>query len=100
MDAALELVRAGPAAGALLLVGPDRAGAGDAPDRSVPGVVQRVVRNVVRDDIAPDPVVVPVGQRLDLPDPIALRAFDLPRVRTGGRLVTTDAGDPSVVWIE
>ena len=47
VDAALELVGAGPAACALLLLGRRRPGAGDAPDRPVARLVQRVERNLV-----------------------------------------------------
>src|SRR5438876_1716719 len=54
VDAALELVRASPAACALLLVGRGRPGAGDATDRAVAGLVQRVVRNLIHLDVGPD----------------------------------------------
>ena len=72
VDTALELVGAGPAAGALLLVGRRRPRAGDAADRTVPGVVQRVVRDLVDGDVGPDALLVPVGERVDLPDAVAL----------------------------
>ena len=59
VQAALDLVGAGPAAVA--------ATAGDgavrAADRVVAAVVQRVVRDVVLGDVAPDVLLAPVGQR-------------------------------------
>src|SRR6478735_12797624 len=100
VNAALELVRAGPAAGALLLVGRSRAGARDAADRAVPGFVQRVERNLVDLDVGPDALLVPVGERVELPDPVALRPLQL-RGRGAARgLVAADAGDPGVVRAE
>src|SRR5918996_546951 len=51
VDAALELVRAGPAAGALVLTLRDGAGARNAADRRIPGVVERVVRDLVDVDV-------------------------------------------------
>src|SRR5689334_25129326 len=77
VDAALELVGAGPSACALLLVGRGRPGAGNAADRPVPGLVQRVVGNLVDLDVGPDALLVPVGERMDLPDAVALRPLEL-----------------------
>ena len=75
--AALELVGAGPAACALLLFRSRRTGAGDAPDRPVAGLVQRVVGNLVHLDVGPDALLVPVGERVQLPHAIALGPLDL-----------------------
>src|SRR5688572_19181832 len=100
MDAALELVRAGPAAGALLLVGARRAGARDAPDRAVARVVQRVGGYLVDVDVGPHPLLVPVGKRVDLEDLVALGPLHLRRVPTAWRLVAADAGDPGVVGLQ
>src|SRR5213595_3784296 len=100
MDAALELVGAGPAACALLLVGCGRAGAGDAADRAVAGLVQRVVRDLVDVDVGPDALLVPVGERVQLPDPVALRPLHLLGPCPARRLVATDAGRPGVVGLE
>src|SRR5215208_8153544 len=97
VDAALELVRAGPPARALVLAGGDRPRAVDSPDRRVPLVVQRVVRNLVDGDVRVDALRVPVDERLDLPDAVALRPLDLLRVRTRRRLPAPDPGDPRVV---
>src|SRR5919109_1420278 len=97
MDAAFQLVRPGPAPGALFLVGAGRPRARNAADRAVAGVVERGVRNLVGHDVAPDVVLAPVGERLDLPDAVALGALDLPRVRPRGRLLAPDPGDPGVV---
>src|SRR6185437_3747674 len=100
VNAALELVRAGPAAGALLFVGRSRAGARDAADRPVPGFVQRVERNLVDPDVSPDPLLVPVGERVELPDPVPVRPLQLRGRSAARRLVAADAGDPGVVGTE
>src|SRR5215210_7096900 len=97
VDAAFELVRPGPAARPLLLVGPDRARARDAADRTVSGVVQPVVRDLVDRDVAPDALLVPVGKRMDLPDAVALRPLHLRRSGAARRLVAADARDPGLV---
>src|SRR5438045_7032761 len=100
MDAALELVGAGPTAGPLFLVGADRPRARNAPDRPVAHVVQRVVRNLVHLNIGPNALLVPVGERMDLPDAVALRPFELRRLGAARRLVAADAGDPGVIRLE
>src|SRR6267142_2552403 len=100
VNPALELVGAGPAACALLLVGRRRAGAWDAADRAVPGLVQRVERNLVDLDVGPDALLVPVGERVELPDPVALRPLQLRGRRAARRLVAANAGDPGVVRAE
>src|SRR5919202_3757733 len=97
VDAALELVRAGPAACALFLVGRRRPGAGNAADRAVARLVQRVVRDLVHLDVGPDALLVPVRERVELPDVVALRPLQLRRAGAAWRLVAPDAGDPAVV---
>src|SRR5687768_9605843 len=94
VDAALELVRTRPAAGALLLVGANRPCAGDAADGAVAGLVERVERDLVHADVGPDPPLVPVGERMDLPDAVALRPLHLRGAGAARRLVAPDAGDP------
>src|SRR5438067_2245273 len=100
MYAALQFVGAGPASGPLLLVGVDRAGAGDAADRAVAGIVQRVVRDLVHLDVGPDALLVPVCERVELPNVIAVRPLQLRSRRSARRLVAADAGDPGVVRTE
>src|SRR6476469_2323298 len=97
VDAAFELVGAGPAACALLLVGRGRPGARDTSDRAVAGLVQRVVGNLVDLDICPDALFVPVGERVELPDAVPFRPLQLRRRRSARRLVAADARDPGVV---
>src|SRR2546423_11518756 len=97
VNAALQLVGAGPAAGPLLLVGRRRPRAGDAPDRAVAALVQRVVRDLVDLDVGPDAFLVPVGERVELPDAVALRPLQLRRRRSARRLVSADAGDPALI---
>src|SRR5215211_818060 len=100
MDAALELPRARPAPGALVLARADRTGARDAADRGVARVVQRVVRNLVDREVRRDALGVPVDERLDLPDVVALGVLDLLGVRARGGLLAADAGDPGLVRLE
>src|SRR5215207_2983862 len=100
VNAALELVRARPAAGALLLLRRDRPGAGDASDRAEADVVEVVVRNLVDPDVGPDALLVPVRERVQLPDLVALRPLHLRRGRAARRLVAPDAGDPGVVGLQ
>src|ERR671931_1109962 len=97
VDAALELVRAGPAAGALVLAADDGARARHAADRRVALVVQRVVRNLVDVEVGLHALRVPVDDGLHLPDAVALRPLDLLRVRARERLLAADAGDPRVI---
>ena len=77
-----------------------RPGAGDAADRAVAGLVQRVVGDLVDVDVGPDALLVPVGERVQLPDAVALRPLDLRRAGAARRLVAADAGDPGVVRLE
>src|SRR5882724_4069684 len=97
MDAALELVRAGPTPRTLVLADEDRARAGYAADGRIARVVQRVVRNLVHVDIGLDALRVPVHHRLNLPDAVALRPLDALCICAGQRLLAADAGDPGVV---
>src|SRR5918995_5098059 len=96
-EAALELVRAGPAAGTLVLAHRHRTRAVNAPDRRVAAVVQRVIRNLVHGDVRVDALCVPVDEGLDLPDAVALGPLDLLRVRARVGLSASNAGDPRVV---
>src|SRR6266571_3078039 len=100
MDPALELVGAGPAAGALLFLRARRARAGNAADRAEADVVQGVVGNLVDGDVGPDSLLVPVGERVQLPDAVALRPLHLRRRRAARRLVAANPGDPGVVGLE
>src|ERR1051325_7610206 len=100
MDAAFQLVGAGPAAGALLLVRRDRPGARDAADRPEADIVERVVRDLVDADVGPDALLVPIGEREELPDVVALRPLQLRGRRAARRLVAADPGDPRVVGLE
>src|ERR1700751_2248147 len=77
MDPALGLVGPGPAAAAAGAGG----GAGRASDRCVALVVQGVVGQVVLEDVAPDVLLRPVGERVELPDAPALVSLQL---RCGG----------------
>src|SRR2546423_8527800 len=100
VNAAFELLGAGPPARSLALPRLHGPRARDAPDRQVPGVVKRVVRNLVDVDVGLDALRVPVDDRLDLPDAVALRPLHPPRVLPRQRLLATDAADPRVVLRE
>src|ERR671929_1824510 len=100
VNAAFELVGAGPPARALALPRLNGPCARDAPDRRVPGVVQRVVRDLVDVDVGLDALRVPVDERLDLPDAVPLAPLDALRVRARQRLLAADAGDPGVEALE
>src|SRR6266700_1804991 len=97
MDAAFELVRAGPASRTFVLAGQDGSRARDAADRRIARVVQGVVRNLVHVDVGLDALRVPVHDGLDLPDAVALRPLDALRICPRQRLLAADAGDPGVV---
>src|SRR5918995_4456696 len=97
VDAALELPGAAPTSGALVLAYGDGPRAMNAPDRRIAAVVQRVVRNFVHGQVRVDALRVPVDERLDLPDAVALGPLDLLRVRARRRLLAANAGDPRVV---
>src|SRR5205085_5963519 len=97
VNAAFELVGAGPPARSLALTHLHGPRARDASDRRVPGVVQGVVRDLVDVDVGLDALRVPVDERLDLPDAVPLAPLDAPRAGPGRRLLAADAGDPGVV---
>src|SRR5215210_6257045 len=97
MDAALELVRAGPASRALVLAPEDGTRARHAADRRIARVVQRVVRNLVHVDVGPHAFGIPVDDGLDLPDAVALRPFDPLCAGARQRLFAADTGDPRLV---
>src|SRR5829696_8958690 len=97
VDAALQLVAAGPAPCAVVFAGNDGSCARNAADRRIPGVVQRVVRNLVDVDVGLHALRVPVDDGLHLPDAVALRPLDLLGGRASRRLLPPDACDPRVV---
>ena len=70
------------------------------PDGRVAPVVQRVVRDLVDGDVRLDALGVPVDERVDLPDVVALAPLDLLGVLAGQALLAADPGDPGVVGLE
>src|SRR4051794_3113427 len=90
MDAALGLGAARPAA---LAAGAGE-GAGRAADRGVALVVKRVVGKLVLMHVAPDVLLGPVHEWVELPDSAPLVALHVLGVGPGGRLLAPDAGDP------
>src|SRR5215218_3441738 len=91
VQAALELVRAGPPP----LAAAARVRAGRAADGGVARVVQRVVGEVALVDRAPDVALRPVDEGVELPDPAALVELDALRAGTRGRLLAPKARDPA-----
>src|SRR6266511_80858 len=100
VDAALQLVRARPAAGSLVLAFANGTRAGHAADRWVAKVVQRVVWNLVHDDVRLHALRIPIHDGVDLPDPVAFGPLDPLCVRARQRLLAADACDPRVVLAE
>ena len=100
VDAAFELVGAGPAAGPLLLVGVVGRVQGCSRSTDSPSSCSGLYGNLVDGDVRPDALLVPVGERVHLPDAVALRPLDLRRRRAARRLVAADAGDPGTVGLE
>src|SRR2546428_12500996 len=100
VDATFDLVGVRPATRALVLSFDDGTGAGDAADARVPDVVQRVVRNLFHVDVRLHALGVPVDDRLDLPDAVALAPLDSLRISTRERLLAADAADPRVERLE
>src|SRR5712691_11054258 len=97
VDAAFELVAPGPAPGAFVLAGNDGTRAGNAADRRIALVVQRVVWNLVDMDVRLDALRVPVDDGLHLPDAVPVRPLDLLRLGAGRRLAAPDPRDPRVI---
>src|SRR5579864_4353984 len=100
MNPALDLVRVGPAPRALVLLAAHGPRARDAADGRVARVVQRVVRDLVHEDVRVDALRVPVDERLDLPDVVALAELDARRVLAREALLAANAGDPRVVVLQ
>ena len=92
VQAALRLVRAGPAA----LAAAAGLRARRAADRLVAGVVQRVVRQVALVDAPPQVLVAPEGERVVLPQPASLVALDQLGVRARRPLLAANARDPAL----
>src|SRR5579884_1086156 len=65
-----------------------------ASDRGVALVVERVVGKIVLEDVVPDVLLGPVGERVDLPDIALVVALELGGGGPRRRLLTADAGDP------
>src|SRR2546425_936771 len=97
VDAALELVRAGPAPRPLVLILLDGTRARNAPDRRIARIVQRVVRDLVHDYVRLQASGIPVHDRMDLPDAVPFRPLDPLRICTRERLLAPDAGNPGIV---
>src|SRR6266542_144817 len=97
MNAALQLVRAGPAPGTLVLVLLNGTRAWDAADRRIARIVQRVVRDLVHDDVRLQALRLQVDDRMALPDAVAFRPLDTLGIRTRQCLLAADPSNPRVV---
>src|SRR5450755_511522 len=67
-----------------------------APDRRIARIVERMVGKIVLEDVAPDVLLGPVGERIELPDPAGVVVLELGRRGARRRLFTPDSGDPRV----
>src|SRR5204863_10118893 len=92
VQAALDLVGLRPAT----LAGAARPGAVGAADRAVAAIVKVVVGDVVLDDVAPDVLLGPVGQRVGLPELVLLVPLELRRGRAHRRLLAAQPRDPAI----
>src|SRR6266540_519724 len=92
VEAALNFVGLRPAA----LACAARLRAVGAADRGVPTIVELVVGDVVVDDVAPDVLLRPVGQRIGLPELVLLVPLELGGPRAHRGLLAAEAGDPAV----
>src|SRR3989442_9209778 len=97
VDAALELVRAGPAPRTLVLVLLDGTRARNAADGRIARVVQRVVGDLVHDDVGLQTLRIPVDDWMDLPDAVPFGPLDTLSIRPRQRLLAADARNPGVV---
>src|SRR5581483_5075926 len=96
MQAALDLVGAAPAAGARIFARLYGAGAVGAADARVAAVVQRVVGQLVLDDVCPDLRLAPARERVQL-DHVELRVpLHERRLTARARLVTAQTGEIGV----
>src|SRR5438445_8580211 len=96
MQAAFELGGAGPAAGAVGLVGADRPGAGPAADARIAPIVKGIVRHVVVENELPDVALGPVGERIDLDQLELMVPLDDSRVGASVSLIAANRADPCV----
>ncbi len=97
MDAAFDLVPAGPAAAPGVFTGGNLAGAGGAADRGIACVHQRVARQIVHDEPGFDLACVPVDKRVDLEAALGIRGVQLEAREVGAgarleRLASREAG--------
>src|SRR2546430_14060966 len=97
MDRALKLVRAGPAPCTLVIVLLNGTRAGNAAAGRIADIVQRVVRDLVHDDVRLQALRIPVHDRMDLPDAVAFRPLDTLGIRTRQCLLAADPCNPRVV---
>ena len=97
MEAALDLSGAPPPSRPLVgRVAVHRTGARNAPDRRIAVVVQRVVRNAMPPDVAPDVAARPVGKGLNLDDAAAFVQLDFACILTRCRLFASNTRHPRV----
>jgi hypothetical protein len=71
-----------------------------APDTGVALVMERIVGDVVRPDVVPYLLPIPVSERIDLKQSELGIPVELPRVGAGRGLVATDTRDPGIELAE
>src|SRR5690349_14451586 len=82
-----------PAPGTDILMSFNRPGAGRAADTGITAVVQNVVGNLVRFDVAPNVLEGPIRQRIDLDATLFIRLKNL-ELRAVRRLFPPKSGNP------
>src|SRR4051794_30544729 len=92
MQPAFRLLVSHPAA----VAAGTRPGAVGAADRGIAPVVKLVVGKAALAEVIPATPVVPVCERVRLPELVRLVPADLGRIRTRRGLVAPEAGDPGV----
>ena len=95
MNAAFRLAGAGPTTGSLVeftrLHGPR---AGTATDTRITDIVKRIERQVVVEQVVPDPLAAPAQHRIDLDQAVGRVPLEDAGLGTHGGLARTDPGDP------
>src|SRR2546426_6190692 len=97
---ALRPIGPGPAAGPGVLAVSGLRGAGNAPDRRIALVVKWVIGHMVVLDVVPDSLIVPVRQRVELPEPEPLVPTEFGRGCSGLRIDPADSRNPALGALE
>ncbi len=97
MNATFRLGIARPAAGTWVFTGFHGLCTGPATNAGVTVIMQRIIGEVMGVDMFPHLVACPRGKRIELDHLVGIVPFHKPGIRTEGRLIAADTGDPGVV---